>query len=139
MIQDLRVATQNANGKTSAVITFGNDPFVIERRVGGNSLVDGAYQLTVVARQVVTSAGGIVMAADEQFGESDSDAFFRYFGDSDGDWDVDGQDYGRFSSTFMRRSPDQAYRSDLDFDGDGDVDGSDLAHFRNRFSRRMQR
>ncbi len=36
-------------------------------------------------------------------GQPNNDDFFRLFGDTDGDGDVDGQDYGQFGLRFMTR------------------------------------
>ena len=62
-----------------------------------------------------------------------TDEFFRLFGDSDGDRDVDGQDYGRFALTFLKSVGTAGFNSALDFDGDGDVDGRDYGNFGRRF------
>lgn len=133
----LQVTSQLVAGKTVAEITFAPDPLVITRSAAANSLVDGNYQLSIVTKNVHASSGGAVMAFDDSFGESASDLFFRYFGDSDGDRDVDSQDYGRFGLTFMRPLADPSFDPNLDFDGDGDVDGQDYAQFGRRLSRRI--
>ncbi|WP_167546579.1 lamin tail domain-containing protein [Stieleria maiorica] len=136
-VENLQVTAQHIGNKTVAVITFAPGPMVVTRAEGGNSLVDGTYQLTIVASKVQTTADDVRMAADYRFGQSDSDAFFRHYGDTDGDRDVDGQDYGRFGATFLRQSGDPAFDPDLDFDGDGDVDGQDYGRFGLRFLRTM--
>lgn len=109
----------------------------------GGSLVDGNYRLTVDAAMV--SAGGMRLDGNRDgaggdpyvFGDAEADAFFRYFGDSDGDRDVDGQDYGRFGLTFLKFRGDDGFDPAFDFDGDGDVDGQDYARFGQRFLGRM--
>jgi hypothetical protein len=63
------------------------------------------------------------------------DGFFRMFGDSDGDHDVDGLDRDRFRSAFNKSATDIGYLWSFDFDGDGDVDGLDSAQFNLRFGR----
>ena len=61
------------------------------------------------------------------------DGFFRLFGDSDGDRDVDGLDRDRFRSAFKTSAGDAGYLWYFDFDGDGDVDGRDNGQFNRRF------
>ena len=61
------------------------------------------------------------------------DAFFRLFGDSDGDRDVDWQDRDLFRSAFGKRAGEAGYLWYFDFDGDGDVDGHDNGQFDRRF------
>ena len=75
------------------------------------------------------------MAADFVFGEGSgsNDAFFRLLGDSDGDRDVDGQDYGRFGLAFNTIEGSANYDAAFDSDGDGDVDGQDYGRFGQRF------
>lgn len=114
------------NEKTVATLTFGAGPNVVTRATG-NSLIDGNFQLNVLAGQIVG------METDHQFGASEADSFFRLFGDSDGDRDVDGQDYGRFGLTFLKQSTDVSFNADLDHDGDNDVDGQDYGNFGLRF------
>ena len=136
-IGNLQLSAQSIGGKTVAELTFGDHPLVITRATGGNSLSDGTFELAIVADQVSTSPGGVAMALDDYFGRSEADAFFRHFGDSDGDRDVDGQDYGRFGLTFLKDSADPAYNAGYDYDGDGDVDGQDYGQFGLRFLKTM--
>ena len=110
----------------------GSDALVMDRPLG-NSLADGNYELRMIASQIQTLGTDHSMAADHHFGEATADGFFRHFGDSDGDRDVDGQDYGRFGLSFLRTSSDADFNSALDFDGDGDVDGQDYGQFGLRF------
>ena len=77
------------------------------------------------------------MAFDSHFGNEESDAFFRYDGDTDGDRDVDGQDYGRFRLAFLRSDGDSGDDPSLDFDGDGVIDGQDYARFGRTMMRRL--
>jgi hypothetical protein len=61
------------------------------------------------------------------------DSFFRLFGDSDGDGDVDQHDRDVFRSAFKTSAGEIGYLWYLDFDGDGDVDGRDNGQFNRRF------
>lgn len=70
---------------------------------------------------------------DYAYGTAPTDAFFKLFGDTDGDRDVDGQDYGRFGLTFLKRAGDDGFDARLDGDFDGDVDGQDYGRFGRRF------
>ncbi|QDV84293.1 GEVED domain-containing protein [Planctomycetes bacterium TBK1r] len=133
---DLSLATEIQTGKTVATLTFLPGPAVVTRATGLHSLRDGNYELTVIGSGV--TFGGLGMDGDVSFGDQAADAFFRHFGDTDGDRDVDGQDYGRFGLTFLRSPTDDGFREELDFDGDGDVDGQDYGRFGQRFLKRLE-
>ena len=66
-------------------------------------------------------------------GDDRADGFFRRFGDSDGDGDVDHLDRDFFRSAFKTSAGDANYLWYLDFDGDGNVDGLDNGQFNRRF------
>ncbi|WP_182864638.1 ELWxxDGT repeat protein [Stieleria mannarensis] len=129
------------DGQTIVELTFAPGPSVITRDQAGttgllNSLADGNYQLTVRSTAVESLQTGLNLGGDFVHGEQATDSFFRFYGDSDGDRDVDGQDYSHFGMTFLRTSPGE-YDPDLDFDGDGDVDGRDYGQFGLRFLKRL--
>ena len=129
----INVATTIQDGKTIATLTFDG-----QSTETSGSLVDGNYRLVIGASAVVSVSGGSSMESDFVFGRPtgngpDTDDFFRLFGDTDGDRDVDGQDYGRFGLTFFKSAGDPNFNEDLDFDGDGDVDGQDYGQFGLRF------
>ena len=65
------------------------------------------------------------------------DAFFRLFGDSDGDRDVDLHDLGRFLSTFGRRPGDPHYLAYFDVNGDDRIGVIDLVAFARRVGSRL--
>ncbi|MCA9139068.1 MAG: cadherin repeat domain-containing protein, partial [Planctomycetales bacterium] len=111
--------TQLISGKTVATLTFEGHSET------GGSLADGNYQLRIVGEKVV--AGGTQMRTDA------TDDFFRLFGDSDGDRDVDGLDYGRLALAFLKSIGQQGFNSAFDFDGDGDVDGRDYGRLEQQF------
>ncbi|QDV47069.1 Lectin C-type domain protein [Stieleria neptunia] len=133
-------AAVNADGKTSVALTFGAGPSV-DGRLGegslGNSLADGHYKLTIAAASVQSASGGPGMVDDHVFGAEEADGFFRLYGDTDGDRDVDGQDYGRFGLAFLKSSGQSGFDPDLDRDGDGDVDGQDYGSFGIRFLKKL--
>ncbi|MCS7465782.1 S8 family serine peptidase [Stieleria sp. ICT_E10.1] len=133
------LAADNGN-KTSAKLTFAGASTSPRQGPGASttSLVDGQYELRIVASHVIGQGGigqgGISMSEDYFYtGSEATDDFFRLFGDTDGDRDVDGQDYGRFGLTFLQNSLNPNFNSQLDYDGDGDVDGQDYGNFGMRF------
>ncbi|MDV6029538.1 MAG: hypothetical protein F9B45_05410 [Phycisphaera sp. RhM] len=114
-------------GKSVVSLTFAGAS-TIDRGPAANSLADGNYQLRIRSGLLRSSVGARLLD-DFIFGEQAADVFFRLFGDSDGDRDVDGQDYGRFGLTFLISNSDSAFNPELDSDGDGDVDGQDYGRF----------
>ena len=115
------IAANVVQDKTVVVLTFNNSTAGI---IGG-SLADGDYTLTVDSSKV--RAGNDAMTADH------TDEFFRYFGDADGDRDVDARDRRKFRRTYRKKSSVKAFNDAFDFDGNGVVDARDLRQFRKRF------
>jgi hypothetical protein len=68
-------------------------------------------------------------------GSDHTDAFFRLFGDGDGDGHVGLNDLRRFVSTLGKRAGDPGFLWYFDYDGDGRVDRGDLFQFLRRFGR----
>ncbi|HBE70407.1 MAG TPA: hypothetical protein DDW52_19835 [Planctomycetaceae bacterium] len=120
-IDDSDIALSEVNGKTIAVLTFGNSSTGI---IGG-SLADGNYRLTIDATKI--RVGVDSMASDH------IDEFFRFFGDVDGDRDVDAFDFRAFRKTYRKSYLDADFNSLFDFEGDGDVDAFDFREFRSRY------
>ncbi|NLF32954.1 MAG: hypothetical protein GX591_18975 [Planctomycetes bacterium] len=92
----------------------------------GGTLADGNYTATLPAASVADAAGN-TMAADFTLD------FFRFFGDSDGDRDVDPLDLFRFRGTYLRSAGDPLFDGRSDSDSDGDVDPLDLFRFRQNY------
>jgi hypothetical protein len=122
-------AVQSGNTVTITFLGGGAVPIDL-----AGSLIDGAYRLTIVAANV-QGAGGVLDGNGNGIGGDDfqtptagAGRLFRLFGDSDGDGDVDAQDFGAFRSAFGTGS-----NLAFDFDGDGDVDAADFGQFRARF------
>ncbi len=116
-------------GKTVAVLIFAGPEFA------GGSLADGGYSLTVRADRVHDRWGRELDGdSDGLPGGDRADSFFRLFGDSDGDGDVDRLDRDLFRSAFNTGAGEAGYLWYLDFDGDGDVDGRDNGQFNRRFA-----
>lgn len=126
-------------GATHVRLQFLAGPSVEGRGDLPASLMDGNYQLTVVGTLITSQCveldgdGDGVAGGDAVFGQVAADRFFRLFGDSDGDRDTDGQDYGRFGLSFLTQGTNSAF----DFDGDDDVDGQDYGYFGARFLKTM--
>ncbi|MFK7767102.1 MAG: cytochrome-c peroxidase [Mariniblastus sp.] len=114
-------------GQTVAVVSFGS----LTRNATG-VLEDGNYQLTIDGSKVFRD--GRPMAEDFVFGDVEADAFYTFFGDSDGDRDVDAPDLSEFWQTYRKSSGDSGFNPTLDFDADGDVDNVDFGQFIQRFS-----
>ncbi|MCS7465423.1 S8 family serine peptidase [Stieleria sp. ICT_E10.1] len=132
---DLNVSVVNSGVQTTATITFVGG-FV----EGSGSLSDGNYDLTIKAGLVHDAAFNVLdgngdgtSGDDRVWGAAAVDGFYRLFGDSDGDRDVDGQDYGRFGLSFLKLDGDPGFDPRFDSDGDGDVDGQDYGRFGLRF------
>lgn len=124
----LNVGTTVVDGRTVAVLTFTGSGII------GGSLADGNYALTIRGDHIRDLVGREVDGDRDGNGGGDRiDAFFRLFGDSDGDRDLDWLDRDLFRSAFGTSVGDTSYRWFLDFDGDGDVDGLDNGKFNRRF------
>lgn len=125
---ELSVAVSVVEGRTVAVLTF-MGPDIL-----GGSLADGSYTLTIRADYIHDAIGRSLDGdGDGAAGGDRVDAFFRLFGDGDGDHDVDWADRDLFRSAFGTRAGDAAYLWYFDVDDDGDVDGRDNGQFNRRF------
>ncbi|QEG00942.1 Quinoprotein glucose dehydrogenase B precursor [Stieleria maiorica] len=136
-------STAVQNGVTTLTLGIASGPSVESFLGTAISLADGRYRLTIDASHVTIGGVGLDGNGDQHggddftFGTDPADKFFRFFGDSDGDRDVDGQDYGRFGLTFLRPSTDPAFNAIFDSDGDDDVDGQDYGRFGESFLRQL--
>jgi hypothetical protein len=98
-----------------------------------NSLADGRYQLTVFAANVSNATGQ--MASNYTFGQQTGPEYLtRMFGDWSGDRQVDGVDFGPFSSTYNLSLGNPAFLDAFDVNDDTIVDGFDFGHFSGRFN-----
>jgi hypothetical protein len=127
---ELSVGTSIVNGRTIASIAFAGPGIV------GGSLADGKYTLSIRSDLVHDVFGRSLDGdADGAAGGDHTDAFFRLYGDSNGDRDVDWVDRALFRSAFGKSRGEAAYLWFFDFDGDGDVGGRDNGQFNRRFGR----
>jgi|GEM_PF-5083148 len=110
-------------------LRFANGPGVVTR-VGqgnrGNSLADGNWVLTVSQNQI---------SGKNTFGTQRTQNFYRMFGDSDGDSDVDGSDV----FAFRRAQDPTTYNAAMDWDGNGAVvSGVDSLNFGSNVNKRRR-
>jgi len=119
----------SVHGKTVVTVTF-----------AGGSLHDGNYLLTIDDQKI--SAWGMTLLGDGSpngdfcFGDQAVDGFFRLFGDSDGDRDVDTLDYTWIRSTYLKTNADSGFLWYFDYDSDNDVDSFDMDQFLARTDRK---
>ncbi len=119
---DLRVTMSEVAGRTVALLTFHGSG------VQHGSLKDGTYRLTIRADKLKDADGNLLDGdGDGLAGGNSVDEFFRRFGDTDGDNDVDLLDLEIFQSTYGKRKRDAGYLWYLDFNANGRVWKEDLA------------
>jgi hypothetical protein len=139
---DVHVATETVDGRTVATLTFsgaGTTP--------GGSLADGDYLLTLHGDRVKESLYGQPLdgdgdgspGGDFHFGASEADAFFRLFGDSDGDRDVDLRDFFALRQSFRHSAGEDEFLWYMESDSDDDetVDLRDFFAFRGQFRKQV--
>jgi acetyl esterase/lipase len=129
----LNVIASVVDGRTVASLNFtGAD-------VTGGSLADGNYTLAVRGDRVHDRWGRELDGDGNGLPGGDrTDAFFRLYGDSDGDRDVDVSDLFRFLGTFGRRSGDPDYLWYFDVNGDDRVGVIDLVAFARRLGSNLR-
>ena len=82
-----------------------------------------SQHLRVLRAAGLISTNGDLLAADYPF------SFFRYFGDSDGDRDVDFADFFAFARTYGLSTGNTNFNAEFDYNADGRVDATDLTNF----------
>jgi arylsulfate sulfotransferase len=124
---DLRFDISVVGGKTVAAITFAGSDVV------GGSLADGTYALTIRADRVHDRWGRALDGdSDGSAGGDRLESFFRLFGDSDGDHDVDHADLDVLLGAFGTSRGEAGFLWFLDYDGVGQLNGSDMAELNQR-------
>jgi hypothetical protein len=121
-------------GNTVATITWSG------AGTTAGSLNDGNYSLVIDHTKLTDAAfnaldGDVATpgAQDYVFGASQSDKFFRQFGDVNGDRKVNGADYAAFTNAWLSAVGNSNWNSAFDYNNDGKVNGSDYAAFTNRW------
>ncbi len=129
----LNVARSDVAGRTQVVLTY-TGPDII-----GGSLPDGNYTLIIHGDKVHDRVSGTNLDGDGdgKAGGDHSETFFRLFGDTNGDRNVDNLDYYRFRSTFGLKANETTFLGFLDFDGNGIIDQLDLIEFTKRRNKRL--
>jgi hypothetical protein len=129
----ITVATTTVNGKTEATLTFSGTLII------GDSLFDGNWQLTVLADHV--HAGGKTLdgngdgtAGDNYVkGANAADNFFRLFGDTSGNRNVNVLEFNQFRLTNGLSSSSPSYDARFDFQSNNSVNVLDFNAFRTRY------
>lgn len=122
----------NSSGNSIVTLTFSGS-FTNK----GGSLIDGHYQLTIFGDQIQTLSGQNfdadgdgVAGGNLVFGDTESDNFFRLFGDATGDGAVDASDLLRFRRTWLAETDEDNFNPNFDSNADGTVNAADLLPFR---------
>ena len=131
---DLHVSWSEVGGQTIARLTFHGSG------VQHGSLKDGTYRLTIRADKIKDAEGNHLDGdGNGVSGGNHVDEFFRRFGDTDGDNDVDLLDAEVFGSALGKRSGNAGYLWYLDFNANGKVWKEDLAQFLSALCRSNKR
>jgi hypothetical protein len=118
------VTLAEREGRTVARLTFSGAGVV------GGSLADGRFRLTILGQKIRGLSGERLDGnADGAAGGNRVDEFFRWFGDTDGDGDVDQRDSRVFQSAFGKRRHESGYLWYLDFNNNGRIWAEDKVRF----------
>jgi parallel beta-helix repeat protein len=128
---DTSFSSQLINGNTRVTISFDS----LTRNALG-SLVDGNYQLTVNAN-AITSSSGYMMNEDYVYGDTADETFYAFYGDSDGNRNVNIFDLLKFRQSYLSSDGDEEYTAALDYGGEGSINVFDLLQFRQRYLRTL--
>ncbi len=121
----LKITTRLVDGKSVVVLSFRGAGII------GGSLADGSYQLIIHGAKIRNASGTQLDGnRDGRPGGDAVTAFFRKFGDADGDGDVDAADAKLFGRALGSRKGRASYLWYFDFDGDGGIGKADADHFR---------
>lgn len=101
----------------------------------GGSLADGSYRLTIFGSRVheLRLNQELDGDGDGRGGGNRQDSFFRLFGDSDGDRDVDMADARAMKATLGKRRGQIGFLDYFDFNGGGVINGADTNEFARRY------
>jgi hypothetical protein len=152
LVDSVTVDTSSGTPRTVARLTFVDNAAI---DIINGSLPDGQYQLTVLGQRITDAAGvqldgdrngapgGNLIYGDDQLSDPLVEAFFRRYGDVDGNRIVDalvyinrssgaprvsyGGDYVVLKDALNSTAGSQKYVSFLDFNGDGVINALDLS------------
>ena len=131
-------------GKTVSVLTFISP--APSTFIAGGSLPDGNYKLTVQSSLVaLTTESSIKLDGDSDGiaggnfvkGAVEADAFFRRFGDGDGNRTVRLQELGQLRAAINKAKPNPLYDARYDFDSNNTVQLAELGRLRSRINIRL--
>lgn len=129
------VADSNVVGGVT-VVTLNNFTGLESDSFG--SLRDGRFTLTALAGNI--GAAGIPLdgngdgIAGDNYIFGGAQGLFRFFGDANGDRQVDGLDFGLFVTTYGLLPSQAGFLAYFDINGDGRIDGSDFGQFVLRYN-----
>ncbi len=136
---DLTITENDSASKTGATLTFSGtftEP--------SGSLIDGNYRLTVNGANVLIESGGpLDIDADGSpggvfvFGDTESDAFYRLFGDSDQNRVVNLLDLLGLRQTYLMVTGDASFDETFDSNLDGLINVFDLLRFRQNWLKEL--
>ncbi len=135
----ISVSTSVVSGKTIADLSFSSTSSFIQ----GGSLPDGNYRMTILSNLV--TASGVQLDGDNNGtaggnyvkGAVEVDAFFRRFGDSNGNRTTTLAELGQLRAAINKASPDPGYDPRFDFNNNGTVTLSELGQLRSRINARL--
>jgi len=137
-LQEVTVTASIDNSSGSSVVTLMLSGALTESATG--SLIDGNYELVIDGSKVFGSEGQQLdgdgdgsAGGDFVFGDEATDNFFRLFGDSTGDRQVNIFDLLHFRQSYRKSIGDVGFNSQFDSNGDGVVNIFDLLRFRNNY------
>jgi len=127
----LDVAPQLVGGTTIVTVTIAPGSDFAYARAADWALADGDYKLTVDATKIHDAGGPLGTTATDY-------VFHRFFGDSDGDRDVDATDMNRYRRVALGDPAFAAYAYAFDQDGNGAADAADYQKFRQNYGRKLR-
>jgi CSLREA domain-containing protein len=128
----LVLSTSVVNSQTVVAVAFTGSGVI------NGSVADGWYNLTIFGNLVHDGTGQALDGASSGTAGSNyvsNNAFFRLFGDANGDGVVDNQDLAIFRVGFRLQTV--AYLAIFDFDGNGVIDPNDKKQLTKRYGTRI--
>jgi autotransporter-associated beta strand protein len=127
----LNVAPTLVGGSTVVTLTFQAGTGVYQRAAAHDfALIDGDFKLTIDAGKLHDVEGDLAAGR--------VDNFFRFFGDSDGDRDVDGMDMNRLRRVMANDPLFDDYKAAFDHDGSDSVNTFDYTQFRAHYGKKLR-
>lgn len=100
----------------------------------GQTLPNGNYEVALSGSGIQDGDGNLLDGNGDGAGGDDYEFnLYRYFGDTQGDRDVDNAELFQFSRTFLEVAGNTNFNRLFDFNADGDVDNGDLFQFSRTF------